>query len=100
MAIACLRLVTFLPLRPLLSVPRFLRRIADFTVLPAPLLYLAITSSLATTVGPPPGGARVGTPLTSGGSKLRAHEIAEPRRRRVRRRRGRRACGPGPRRGA
>jgi hypothetical protein len=41
-AIACFRLVTFVPLRPLLRVPRFRRRIADFTALPAPLLYLAI----------------------------------------------------------
>src|SRR5437667_1398885 len=39
---ACLRLRTVLPLRPLLSVPDLRRRIADFTALPAPLLYLAI----------------------------------------------------------
>jgi hypothetical protein len=32
MAIACFRLVTFLPLRPLLSVPRFLSCIARFTL--------------------------------------------------------------------
>src|SRR5436309_2536870 len=32
MAIACLRLLTFLPLRPLVSVPRFFRRIALFTI--------------------------------------------------------------------
>lgn len=31
MAIACLRLVTFLPLRPLLRVPRLRLRIADST---------------------------------------------------------------------
>jgi hypothetical protein len=42
MAIACLRLVTFLPLRPLLSVPRFRLRIALFTDFDAPLPYLAI----------------------------------------------------------
>ena len=40
MAIACLRLVTFLPLRPLLSVPRFRSCIARFTFLEAPLEYL------------------------------------------------------------
>jgi hypothetical protein len=46
---ACLRLVTFLPLRPLLSVPRFRRRIADRTFLLAPRLYfLAMVSSLQT----------------------------------------------------
>jgi hypothetical protein len=38
MAIACLRLVTFLPL-PLFSVPFFLRRIADSTRLLAALPY-------------------------------------------------------------
>jgi hypothetical protein len=38
-AIACLRLVTFFPLRPLLSVPFFFRRIADSTRLPAALPY-------------------------------------------------------------
>src|SRR5262249_7006486 len=43
MAIACLRLVTRLPLRPLLSVPRLRRRIADFTDLFPPLLYRAIS---------------------------------------------------------
>jgi len=32
MAIACLRLVTRLPLRPLLSVPLLRRRIADLTI--------------------------------------------------------------------
>jgi hypothetical protein len=45
MAIACFRLVTFLPERPLLSVPLFLRCIADLTFLPAALPYLAITLS-------------------------------------------------------
>src|SRR5687768_17123026 len=44
MAMACLRLVTFLPLRPLLSVPFFLRRIALATVLLAPLLYFLAMS--------------------------------------------------------
>jgi hypothetical protein len=42
MAIACLRLVTFLPLPPLFKVPRFRRVIADFTDLPAPLPYRAM----------------------------------------------------------
>ena len=41
MAIACLRLVTFRP-DPLFSVPFFFRRIADSTVLDAPLPYFAI----------------------------------------------------------
>ena len=41
-AIACLRLVTFLPLRPLVSVPRLRLRIADETVCFALLQYLAI----------------------------------------------------------
>ena len=45
MAIACFRLVTFFPLRPLLRVPRLRRRMADFTAFPAPLLYLAMYSS-------------------------------------------------------
>ena len=40
MAIACLRLVTFLPLRPLLSLPRFIACISRFTDLPAFGLYL------------------------------------------------------------
>ena len=43
MAIACLRLVTFRP-DPLLSVPFFFRRIADSTVLDAPLPYFAIAT--------------------------------------------------------
>ena len=42
MAIACLRLVTFLPLRPLRSVPLLRRRIADSTVLLLRLPYRAI----------------------------------------------------------
>jgi hypothetical protein len=42
MAIACLRLVTRLPDRPLFSVPRFLRRIADSTFLEADLPYFAM----------------------------------------------------------
>src|SRR5205085_2921004 len=50
-AIACLRLLTFLPLRPLFSLPRLRRRIADLTAFPAPLLYLAIAQ-------PPLGGIR------------------------------------------
>src|SRR5262249_14244987 len=44
-AIACLRLVTRLPLLPLFSVPRLRRCIADFTAFPAPLLYLATVPS-------------------------------------------------------
>jgi hypothetical protein len=40
-AIACLRLVTFLP-EPLLSVPFFRRRIVDFTFFDADLPYFAI----------------------------------------------------------
>src|ERR1700721_1222069 len=47
-AIACLRLVTLPPLPPLpeRSVPRFSRRIALFTLLPAALPYLAIAHLL------------------------------------------------------
>src|SRR4051812_41195645 len=41
-AIACLRLFTFLPLRPLFSVPFFLSCIARFTFAPAFLPYLAM----------------------------------------------------------
>ena len=37
---ACLRLVTFLPLRPLRSLPRFIARISRSTSLPAPGEYL------------------------------------------------------------
>ena len=40
MAMACLRLVTFLPLRPLFSLPSCISCISRFTCLPAPLLYL------------------------------------------------------------
>ena len=39
MAIACFRLVTFLPLLPLFNVPRFLSRIALLTSLEADLEY-------------------------------------------------------------
>lgn len=39
-AIACLRLVTFLPLRPLFSLPRFISCISRFTACPAFGLYL------------------------------------------------------------
>jgi len=39
---ACFRLVILRPLRPLFSVPRFLRRIADATMLCAFLLYLRV----------------------------------------------------------
>ena len=39
---ACFRLVTLRPLRPLFNVPRFLRRIADATVLCAFLPYLRV----------------------------------------------------------
>ena len=46
---ACLRLVTFRP-EPLLSVPFFLRRIADATVLDADFPYLAMTPSRSTHV--------------------------------------------------
>jgi hypothetical protein len=46
MAIACFRLVTFLP-DPLSSVPRFLRRIADSTFFDADLPYLAMLTSRA-----------------------------------------------------
>src|SRR5436190_7638746 len=48
MAIACLRLFTFLPLRPLLRVPRLRRLMALLTVFEAPLEYFrAIGRSLA-----------------------------------------------------
>ena len=43
-AIACLRLVTFRP-EPLLSVPRFRRRIVDLTFFDADLPYFAIGTS-------------------------------------------------------
>src|SRR5580692_3044579 len=39
-AMACLRLVTFSPLRPLLSLPSCISCISRSTCLPAPLLYL------------------------------------------------------------
>jgi hypothetical protein len=41
-AIACLREVTFFPLRPLLSSPFFISCMALSTFLPAPFEYLAI----------------------------------------------------------
>jgi len=41
-AMACLRLVTFFPLRPLLRVPAFFSFMARSTFLPAPAEYLAI----------------------------------------------------------
>src|SRR5207248_6303001 len=44
-AIACLRLLTFLPERPLLSVPRLRSRIACLTFRPAFLPYFAMTAS-------------------------------------------------------
>jgi hypothetical protein len=40
MAMACLRLVTFLPERPLFNVPFFISRISVSTCLPAALPYL------------------------------------------------------------
>jgi hypothetical protein len=46
MAIACLRLVTFLPLLPLLSVPRLRLRIAPFTSFDALREYLRATFNL------------------------------------------------------
>jgi len=39
---ACLGLVTFLPLRPLLSLPAFISRISVSTCLPAAGLYLRV----------------------------------------------------------
>ena len=47
MAIACLRLLTRLPERPLLRVPRLRRRIADSTFFCAALPYFAIVTSAA-----------------------------------------------------
>lgn len=46
MAMACLREVTFLPLRPLVSLPSFISCIAFSTFLPAPFEYLAIIEHL------------------------------------------------------
>jgi len=46
MAIACLREVTFLPLRPLFNCPCFFSCIAFSTFLPAPFEYLAIIFDL------------------------------------------------------
>jgi hypothetical protein len=42
MAIACFRLVTFFPLRPLFSDPSFFSCIARSTLSPAPLEYFAM----------------------------------------------------------
>src|SRR5207237_1888297 len=47
-AIACLRLLTFLPERPLLSVPRLRSFIAILTFRPAFLPYFAMTASPST----------------------------------------------------
>lgn len=47
MAIACLRLVTFLPLRPLFSLPFFISRISVSTSLVAPGEYLRVDFFLA-----------------------------------------------------
>jgi hypothetical protein len=44
-AIACFRLVTFLPLRPLFSDPSFFSCMARSTFLPAPFEYFAIMGS-------------------------------------------------------
>lgn len=46
MAMACLRLVTFLPLRPLLSWPRLNSCISRFTSLPAEGEYLRVEDFL------------------------------------------------------
>ena len=45
---ACFRLVTRLPLPPLLSVPRLRRCIADFTIFAATLPYLAMDHTSST----------------------------------------------------
>jgi hypothetical protein len=42
MAMACFGFVTFLPLRPLLSVPAFISSISRFTCLPAPGPYFVV----------------------------------------------------------
>lgn len=47
MAMACFRLVTFLPLRPLFSLPRFISCISCLTCLPAAELYLFLEDFLA-----------------------------------------------------
>lgn len=46
MAMACLREVTFLPLRPLVSFPRFISCITSSTFLLAPFEYLAMVEHL------------------------------------------------------
>src|SRR5262249_61774205 len=86
---ACLRLLTDLPLRPLFSFPRFIRCMADFTRLPAARPYfLAITDLLGADVEIAPGRRS---------SKLRAHEFAlTGRGDGFRKRRGRRACARAP----
>ncbi len=43
---ACLRLVTFFPLRPLFSFPRFFSCISRFTCLPAAGLYFLVDDFL------------------------------------------------------
>jgi hypothetical protein len=50
MAIACLRLVTFLPERPLLKVPRLRSRIAFLTFCDAFLPYLAIVTPFKSSI--------------------------------------------------
>src|ERR1700748_2677610 len=47
MAMVCLGLLTFLPLRPLLSVPFFISRISVSTCLPAAGLYLRVDDFFA-----------------------------------------------------
>lgn len=47
MAMACFRLVTFLPLRPLFSFPRFISCISFFTCLPAAGLYFLLEDFFA-----------------------------------------------------
>jgi hypothetical protein len=46
MAMACFRLVTFLPLRPLFSLPRFISCTSCFTSLPAAGLYFLLEDFL------------------------------------------------------
>src|ERR1043165_5181739 len=59
MAIACLRLFTFFPLRPLFSVPRLRLRIAPSTFFDAPLEYLRAIPLLRQRLS---GSQRGGTP--------------------------------------
>ncbi|HUB18655.1 MAG TPA: hypothetical protein VL990_08470 [Acidobacteriaceae bacterium] len=51
-AIACLRLVTFLPLRPLFNVPIFFSRIARATFFAAPAPYLLVDGFLFVGIRP------------------------------------------------